>query len=157
VLSLLHSTAETSPPFQEVHPRGCTHQPCIVSIIGNDAWRPADLADRIDCAPTPGKVADCSTSRKAFARVVISAAAATCTVNVHDPAAESTIDYGDDSDIGDVFMDFDYSDIAADAAQGGGKSYADLQEALYDIVDSGVTPEIAVTKLNSRGEAVLKS
>ncbi len=72
-------------------------------------------------------------------------------------AAESTIDYGDNSDIGDVFMDFDYSDNAADAAQGGGKSYAHLQEALYDIVDSGVTPDIAVAKLNSKGEAVLKS
>ncbi len=128
-----------------------------MSIIGTDAWRPAGLADRIDCVPSPGKVADCSTSRKAFARVVISAAAATCTVKVHNPAAESTIDYGDESDIGDVFMDFDYSNIAADAAQGGGKSYADLQEALYEIVDSGVTPDIVVVKLNCKGEAVLKS
>jgi hypothetical protein len=72
---------------------------------------------------------------------------------VHNPAAESTIDYGDESDIGDVFMDFDYSNIAADAAQGGGKSYADLQEALYDIIDSGMTPRHCGCKAQQQGRS----
>jgi hypothetical protein len=61
----------------------------------------------------------------AIRSVVLSAAAATCTVKIHNPAI--------------TFSEDGCSLIAAD-----GRNFRTTEEAVYDIIDSGMNPDTAI-------------
>ncbi len=54
-----------------------------------------------------------------------------------------------------VDIDFDFPDIAADAAAGGGHNFRTIEEPVYDISDSRIVPDTAITHMDHCGIADL--
>jgi hypothetical protein len=105
--------------------------------------------------PVPGKLLSIMRAALAFCRVVLSAAAATCTVKICDPAAADEEAAASDSDNDDFDFSFNYADIAADAARGGGRNLRDIEDAIYDILDLGMDPDTAIMHMDRGGIADL--
>ncbi len=50
---------------------------------------------------------------------------------------------------------FNSVNIAADAARGGGRNFKDIEDAIYDILDSGMDPDTAIMHMDRGGTADL--
>ncbi len=77
-------------------------------------------------------------------------------MKICDPAAADEEAAASDSNDDDDFdFNFNYADIAADAARGGGQNFKDIEDAIYDILDSGMDPDTAIMHMDRGGTADL--
>ncbi len=69
--------------------------------------------------------------------------------------AEEISSDSDSDDSDDFTFDFNYADVAAYAAKGGGKDLKPIEDAIYNIFDSGMDPLTAIAHMDRGGTAEL--
>jgi hypothetical protein len=121
----------------------------IEAALGTGVWHASDIDVCMHTLPVPGKFKSVFKAALAFRRVIISAAMATCTVKIYDPAVAHTD--SSDSEDDDFSFSFNYSDIAADAATTGGVDTREIEDAIYNLLDAGMDPDTAIAAMDSGG------